>query len=255
MHAIGNDEEYVESAIKNGYSLLGFSDHVPYIYPDNYVSHMRMTISQADGYIKSVHDLKEKYKDEIQILQGYEMEYYPELFDNTLSVLNQKGYDYLILAQHFLKNEYEKPGFIYVGNMTTDKGIIDQYVDQLLEGAKTGNFLYVAHPDLVHFVGNESYYLEKMEYLLKELKKLDLPIEFNMLGYTDKRQYPNKKFWELAKNIKNDVIIGIDAHDPLAFNDKKSVNEAKEYIKSLNMHLITQDEILERIENGTTKKG
>lgn len=255
MHAIGNDEEYVESAIKNGYSLLGFSDHVPYIYPNNYVSHMRMTIEQADGYIKSVNDLKEKYKDKIQILQGYEMEYYPELFDNTLNILKQKGYDYLILAQHFLNNEYEEPGFIYTGNLTTDKKIIDQYVDQLLTGARTGNFLFVAHPDLINYVGNEKYYLEKMEYLCKELKKLDMPIEFNMLGYTHKRQYPNKTFWNLAKEIKNDVIISIDAHDPISFDDTDSVNEAKEYIRSLNMHIITQDEILERIEYGKAKKG
>lgn len=32
-HAKGTDEEYVLSAIKNGYTEMGFSDHAPYIFP------------------------------------------------------------------------------------------------------------------------------------------------------------------------------------------------------------------------------
>ena len=31
MHASGTDEEYVLSAIKNGYEEIGFSDHSPEI--------------------------------------------------------------------------------------------------------------------------------------------------------------------------------------------------------------------------------
>ena len=29
MHAVGSDEEYVLSAIKGGFQILGFSDHTP----------------------------------------------------------------------------------------------------------------------------------------------------------------------------------------------------------------------------------
>ena len=32
MHATGNDEDYVLSAIKGGYRILGFSDHTPWKY-------------------------------------------------------------------------------------------------------------------------------------------------------------------------------------------------------------------------------
>ena len=255
MHAIGEDEEYVKSAISNGYTLLGFADHVPYIYPKNYISHMRMTIKDADDYINSINSLKQKYSDKIEILQGYEMEYYPQLFNSTLTAIKEKGYDYLILAQHFLNNEYEEPGFIYVGHITTNKKILDKYIDQLLQGAKTGEFLYVAHPDLVYFVGDEKYYIDKMEYMLKELKKLNMPIEFNILGYTEKRQYPCKTFWDIAKNIKNDVIIGIDAHNPKAFNNLEVIEQATNYIESLDMHILTQNEIKERIKYVKTKKG
>ena len=37
-HARGTDREYVESAIRAGISVLGFSDHSPYYFPDGYYS-------------------------------------------------------------------------------------------------------------------------------------------------------------------------------------------------------------------------
>ena len=38
MHATGSDEEYVLSAIKGGYQILGFSDHTPWKYRTDYVA-------------------------------------------------------------------------------------------------------------------------------------------------------------------------------------------------------------------------
>lgn len=245
-HATGSDEKYVKSAIKNGYSLLGFSDHVPYIYPNGYYSGMRMDVNEAEDYIHSVKRLTEKYADKIKILQGFEVEYYPQLFENEIAFLKEVGYDYLILAQHFLDNEYEDFS-IYSGAPTNSEATIERYVAQLLEGAQTGHFLYVAHPDLINYVGDESIYIEQMEYMLIELKKLDLPVEFNMLGFCDGRHYPNPKFWQLVSQIGNKVVIGVDAHTPDAFNQISRLREAKEYLEKLEITPLTQDEMLARI--------
>lgn len=35
-HAKGTDRDYVEAAIKAGYTEIGFSDHVPYPFPTEY---------------------------------------------------------------------------------------------------------------------------------------------------------------------------------------------------------------------------
>ncbi len=45
-HAYGEDEEYVISAIKGGYSRLGFADHTLWLYSDRYNSNMRMEVNQ-----------------------------------------------------------------------------------------------------------------------------------------------------------------------------------------------------------------
>ena len=52
-HAKGTDEEYVIKAIENGYDLIGFSDHAPYLFPNGYVSSFRMLPSDAQNYADS----------------------------------------------------------------------------------------------------------------------------------------------------------------------------------------------------------
>ena len=42
MHAVGDDEDYVRSAIKGGFQELGFSDHGPWKYHTDFVSDIRM---------------------------------------------------------------------------------------------------------------------------------------------------------------------------------------------------------------------
>ena len=71
--------------------------------------------------------------------------------------------------------------------------------------------------------------------LSKALKKLDIPLEFNFLGYTDKRNYPNNDFWQIVSEVKNDVVIGLDAHNPNVYDDKENLERAKKYLKSLNI--------------------
>ena len=49
MHATGDDEDYVLSAIKGGYRILGFSDHTPWKYRTDYVADMRMLPEELPG--------------------------------------------------------------------------------------------------------------------------------------------------------------------------------------------------------------
>ena len=75
-HADGLMEEYVLSAIKAGFQELGFSDHTPWKYHSDYISHMRMRLFEFSDYKKEVLRLKEKYKDQISIKLGLECEYF-----------------------------------------------------------------------------------------------------------------------------------------------------------------------------------
>ena len=88
-HAIGNEEDYVLAAIENGYDILGFSDHTPWPYRNkDFIPSIRMRIEEFESYLNSVREVKEKYKNQIQIFCGVEAEYFPEYYDWLKKQLN-----------------------------------------------------------------------------------------------------------------------------------------------------------------------
>lgn len=233
-HAKGTDEEYVLSAIKNGYTEMGFSDHAPYIFPNGHKSNFRMDCDEAQGYANSVRELQEKYKGVIDIKLGFETEYYPELIEKELEFLKSFKYDYIILGQHFTDNEYE-PYARYSGHETDSVAILNKYISQVLLAAKSGEFTYIAHPDVINFTGDKEIYLKKMRRMVTELKKIGIPLEFNFLGFTTNRHYPNRDFWQIVSEVGNDTVIGLDAHRIEAYADKENLKKANEYLFSLGI--------------------
>lgn len=230
-HANGTPEEYALAAIGMGLKVLGFSDHIPSDFPGGYVSNYRMFTAQTEGYVKSIASLREKFKGKLDIYIGYECEYYPEIFGSVISNVLKYECDYLILGQHFTKSEYN--GF-YAGCPTNDESILKQYVDQVVAALKTGKFSYVAHPDLINFTGNRAVYKSEMKRLCDAAKFFDTPLEFNLLGFSQKRNYPCREFFEIAAQTGNSVIQGIDAHSPSHFS-KETALSAEKYLSDLGI--------------------
>lgn len=240
-HASGEDREYVEKALEAGLCVLGFSDHAPMFFEnDNYYSSYRMYLNEAEEYVASIRQLKEEYRDKIEIHTGFELEYYPELFDKTIQYLKALGAEYFVLGQHYNYNEYEDFAH-YSGSPTKSIEHFDKYISQVLNALKTGEFLYLAHPDLFHFKGSDEIYTQKMAYLCREVKKLGYPLEFNLLGFAQHRNYPNKKFWKIAAQMGNQVVIGFDAHTPDALTNQKLYDKAVQYLAKLGITPIQID--------------
>ena len=161
-HTVGTEREYIESAIKNGFQTLGFSEHAPYRFPDGHVSYFHMFPEDLNDYIQTLLTLKAEYADRIEILIGYEAEYYPRFFDDLLARITQYPVDYLLLGQHYIHNEIDG---VYVYEPTDDPEILKVYVNQCIAGLDTGLYTYLAHPDLIQFTGSESIYRREMERL------------------------------------------------------------------------------------------
>lgn len=233
-HARGKDEDYVLEAIKNGYDEIGFSDHAPYIFPKGHNSGFRMSCDDAQDYVDSILSLKDKYKSVISIKLGFEVEYYPELIDREMDFLKSLHYDYIILGQHFTDNEYESWAK-YSAHETNNTAILDKYISQVLLAAKSGAFTYIAHPDIINYTADRNIYIKKMTDMVKKLKETGTPLEFNFLGYTTGRNYPNNDFWNIVAKYGNDVVIGLDSHDTEVYSDKENLVRAKEYLTSLGI--------------------
>ena len=239
-HAQGNENQYVENALKAGLKILGFSDHSPYTFPVGHVSWFRMHTGQMEGYVNTVLNLRKAYEGQIEIPLGLEMEYYPAYISDLLSFLRDYPLDYLILGQHFVGNEI---GSHYSGNNTDERKLLEQYTNQSIDAMQTGLYTYFAHPDLFNFHGDASFYQQQARRICREAKSCGIPLEINLLGIRNKRNYPNPLFWEMAAEEGCDVILGRDAHDPDALLDKEPEEKALDLARRYGLHLLETVEL------------
>ena len=228
-HAKGTEREYVEKAIEAGMEVLGFSDHAPYPYPDGYVADYKMTPAQLEDYVSTILNLKREYRDQIEIRLGLEAEYFPAIWEDFLRMLEPYPIEYLLLGQHFLGNEYDDP--IYCGSETKSGERLHRYCAQCMEALDTGRFLHFAHPDLIHFTGEDLVYEREMTELCRYCKDHEILVELNLLGIRMKRHYPGKHFWRIAAREGNRVVLGSDAHTPDAVFSPEAVRQAEDFLK------------------------
>jgi len=140
-------EEMVLAAIGKGFSSIGFSGH-------SYMSYSPYYIKLGDKtaeYKKEIIRLKEKYRSEIEIFLGLEVDMY--------SQPDMSGYDYLIGSVHYFKigNEF----VAFDRNLDVVKNVINEYFGgNGMEYAKAyykectylpefGNFDILGHFDLI----------------------------------------------------------------------------------------------------------
>ena len=64
---------------------------------------------------------------------------------------------------------------------------------------------------------------------------MDIPLEYNILGRFYERNYPNKIFWKIAKEVGNSVVIGFDAHTPSFMNNLELYKECCEQLSKLGI--------------------
>lgn len=240
-HAFGKEEEYIERAISCGLKILGFSDHTPFLFPDGYQEEFAILKESGEDYMTTLQKLREKYKDQIQIHIGYEMEYSHTYFKQMVEYVKQLGVEYLILGQHYVEDPDTKL-FVLSKCEHGEKKLIE-YTDAVIEGMETGAFLYVAHPDVLLYKGDETIYRREALRLCKAAKKLDIPLELNLLGIYDKRYYPNPIFLEVMSTVGNKVILGMDAHDPQRTYDKQSLEAAMTLVEKYQFELVEKMDI------------
>lgn len=250
-HAKGSDEEYVLAAIKAGYKTLGFSDHIcshGFVY-----DFLRMKECALPEYITAILSLKEKYKDQITIYVGLESEYCQNQIDFYHHLIDNTPIEYLVFGSHCI--DYLNTEAMIGAHATKQR--IEQYVDTTIKGMESGLFLYLAHPDLymrAYDVFDETCTMAAIK-ICTRAKELNIPIEINLEGMksgireynngTIRRYgYPVEDFWKIAGEIGGPVIIGIDAHDPSAFEHQESFEYAKYLIEKFHLQVI-KDNYLE----------
>lgn len=198
------DYEYVEKAIELGASRIVFTDHCP--YPGN-VFLYRMDMEQLDDYVSSMKQLKREYGKKIEVLAGLEVEYL-QAYEKYYKELKASGdYDLLLLGQHMYEHEDGKYDFTELDKTNEFVGLCHAMV----EGAKTGLFDVIAHPDRA-FRSCREWNQEMMNAaynVINAAKENQLYLEKNYSSMRNEYQYW-ELFWVRAGMGK--ILYGYDAH-------------------------------------------
>ncbi|MBR4031087.1 MAG: histidinol-phosphatase [Clostridia bacterium] len=238
-------EEMIKSAIEKGFTHLGFSGHAYTSFDLSWC----MSKEKTKEYKNEILRLKDKYKNEISIYLGLEMDYYSEE--------NLADYDYIIGSVHYV----EKNGVYYpvdeseeiLLNAVNDAwngdiyAFIDDYYSLVKNLPKRFDFDIVGHIDLVTkfnesgnlFDENCDKYKNSAYCAIDELLSYHKSFEVNtgaiIRGYRTK-PYPSDMLLTRIKEGNGRVIISADAHsvDGLDF----AFDKAQEIIDSLKIKQI-----------------
>ena len=222
-HASGSARDMVRQAMKDGYEIIGISDHIA--YPTK-ATRFRMEYEEKEGYLQELKQLQHDYQDNIKVLRGFEAEYQREYLYQLVDLFSENKIEYLTLGQHYQD----------INNLSTYYGQqisqqqIKLYVDQCIEAMQTGLFLFVAHPDL--FMNNiqdfDDFCYEEAKRLMEAAIKYNVYLEYNAGGVRygtrlglkrNEYPYPRLEFWQLARELKVKVIVNSDAHSPQQITD------------------------------------
>jgi histidinol-phosphatase (PHP family) len=249
-HAKGKIEDYIRTAIELKLQTIGISDHFPYEFLEDIeripYEEYAITLPEIERYLTNSEDLREKFKDDIIVRIGFEIDY----FKNQESALNthlkpiKKRLDFILGSIHIL-NFFNGKGawgfddsrfrkdYDYYG---ADKVYVFYYQSlQKMINSDGFNFDILAHFDLPKKFNdiptNKELVDNEMMKTLELIKKRDITMEINTGGLRKdcKEQYPSKKIIEEMYSLDIPILLGSDAHKPeeVAWKFKKLIKILK----------------------------
>lgn len=259
-------ESMIQGAAARGLKTICFTEHLDYEYP----SADGTVLFEVDmaAYEKKLFELKNKYKNDIEVLFGIEFGLLPHLADRYAAVADAHDFDFIIGSSHLIPAPWYKKDLEYIrehGSAPKDMIHGDPYETEFWEGrtvedicdkyfqtivnniAAYQNFDTYAHIDyLIRYAPekNKGYTYEKhaaaLDKALNTIIEHDLALEVNTAGYKYGLGQPNpqadilKRYLELGGEK---ITIGADAHKPehIAYDFKK----AEELLKTLGFKYYT----------------
>lgn len=259
-HAVGGAEDYVKKAISLNMEEIGLTDHGPiltrFMTKDEYINNMcqrNMSLDVFnDIYLSELDEVCKKYKDQIVIKKGIEIEYI-EAEEGFYKEI-KSHLDYMNLGVHFFKKDGRT---INSFREVTHENVID-YANVAVRGMESGLYKTLVHPDVFMFGYTNINGERKMDEAARKAARIifegaiknNVYLEVNVNGLSNTKRYnpdgewlyPCKDFWEVAKEYPEaKIIIGIDAHSPEAL-ESDDIEEVINFTKELGLNILPKME-------------
>lgn len=213
-------EELIKTAIDKGFSAIGFSSHSFTPFDDMYC----MSEENTDIYFNEVTNLKDKYKDKIEIFCGVEQ----DLFAPP----PKYKYDYIIGSVHYLKfgDKYypvdesaeitkDIANRFFGGDLVT---LSEYYFEEVSKLPEITHADIIGHFDLITkfertlSIPKDERYMRFAKNTMEKLIKSGAIIEVNTgamaRGFRD-TPYPDDEILKFIKTHGGSVILSSDCHD------------------------------------------
>lgn len=215
-------EAIIETAIDKGFSYVYFTDHHDMNFPVNENEPEMDFQLDFDTYIERLLELREHYRNKIEVRLGVEQGICPETAPHITELSNSYPFDFIIGSSHLSSLTNGDPYYpeYYIG-----KSNVDAYREYFMSEVKnvklTDGFDVYGHLDYaVRYCPDSSFkyhfddYRDIFEVLLKLLIEKGKGIEINTAGIA-KIGYPHPHIesLKLYKELGGEIItIGSDAH-------------------------------------------
>ncbi len=240
-------EAIIETAISKGFRYVYFTDHHDMDFPINENEPDMNFQLDFDSYIQKLLELREDYRDRIEIRIGVEQGICPETAPRIAALSNQYPFDFIIGSSHLTALKNGDPYYPkYYSGKTNIEAYREYFMSEVENVKLTDGFDVYGHLDYAvrycpdpAFEYNFKDYQDIFEVLLKSLIEKGKGIEINTAGIT-KIGYPHPHIeaLKLYKKLGGEIItIGSDAHkkEDIGFG----FDVAEELLKSVGFKYYT----------------
>lgn len=221
-HAVGEPIEYAMAAVERGIDLITFTCHIPMEWSAFGQAGIRMDASELDDYMALIRSTAEQAKPlGLEVLCGIEAEVFPDerRLESMDALLDAYEFDFVLGSLHAQCQSYLN--WLNDNKVKDDALRIDSYFRHLIDGAQSGRYDSMAHPDVIRTYGvvNEFHpeqHEEVIRDFLQTLVDEDRCMEVNTSGLTKGafEVHPDPRILDWAAEMGVRLTIGSDSHRP-----------------------------------------
>ena len=240
QHSIFSDgsaspEKYVEKALEKEFTAIGFSEHSPLPFDNDF----SLKENKIKDYVEDIDKLKEFYNGKIAVYRSLELDFIPGISDDFEKWKKTCKTEYSIGGVHLVKPEnssindiwfidgpdrniYDNGLYEYFGGDI--KKAVKTYFYQLNEMIVSNDFDIIAHFDKIKmhnqnrfFTEDEKWYINLVDETLTLIKEKDIIVEVNTRGVYKKRSndfFPDGTSLQKVIKMNIPLIVSADAHKP-----------------------------------------
>ena len=231
-HAEDSLEEIVIAYIAAGYSWFGVTEHMAavsedFVYPDEKESGLNARTLQHrfENYFAKCFELKEKYRDQVELLVGFEVESCSGSVEFVQQTIDKFKPDYIVGSVHHVSDlmidfsqERYQTAIAYHGGI---EALYCKYFDQQFEMIERFEPSVVGHFDLIRIFDVDYKQTIKIPAVrdcikrnLQAISDRELILDYNMSGFDKLGQepYPTESILNEAIDLGIAIVPGDDSH-------------------------------------------